>query len=232
MSRLPLLVLAVHWRVAAHEGLRPNCHHRPPGGTGNPRVPGALSTFESCSYSSLSCLVSIHRLVTDIKASCGACSAAGAHQAAGGAFSAGSGGRASSYCFCLEVPSCVLISSSDACVTYLQAAQKALAAMTFFSLAPSARRLPNVCGVIFRSPRRREVRAAAATGPLPPAAGSGNGSGGGGGSTTASGGMPGFLQNPAIAQRELMRQFFQAGSAEEQLRLVGEAGVRLDLSTR
>lgn len=101
--------------------------------------------------------------------------------------------------------------------------------MTTVSVAPSARQLFSGCGAIPRSHHWRAVRAGAASGSLPPAAGSG-----GGGSRAvpaASGGMPGFMQSPIIAQRELMRQFFQASSAEEQLRLVGEAGARLDLNT-
>lgn len=110
------------------------------------------------------------------------------------------------------------------------AAKKALTAMRTLSVAPNARQLTSSLGAIPRTNRRRLTRATAAHGALPPAT-----CGGGAGGSTAPAafdGMPGFMQNPVIAQRELMRQFFQASSAEEQLRLVGEAGSRLGLSTR
>ena len=45
--------------------------------------------------------------------------------------------------------------------------------------------------------------------------------------------LPAFLQNPAIAQRELLRQFYMASTSEEQLRLLRQAtGEALDLGSR
>lgn len=100
--------------------------------------------------------------------------------------------------------------------------------------------LRGAAGPIARSPshhRRRWQLHAAADNPPGSSSSSGSGSGAPGGSGILGSGLsgaapPGFLQNPAIAQREALRLFFSATTVEAQQRVLDEAAALVDLGTR